>query len=181
MRVLDTARTLHAAQAEFAQFDAWARAGADAWLAVARLADSAVVSNKAEWKAVPALYVSVTLDQARALLRCGLLPDAKRALGTLRAVAAAKHTWGFFFLLALIEARQGARCAVAATRTRPCEPSRAPRCARAPSPPPARQATRPPCAACSRRRARCTVAPPRLPSSSAASRPAARASAASQK
>ena len=83
-------------------------AGADAWLAVARLADSAVVSNKAEWKAVPALYVSVTLDQARALLRAGAAPDAKRALGTLRSVPSAKHAWPFFKLLAVIEARQSA-------------------------------------------------------------------------
>ena len=80
---------------------------ADAWFAIARFAESAVVSNKAEWKASPALYVPFTLDHARALIKAGALADAKRALGTLRSVSSAKHTWEFFKLLAVIEARQG--------------------------------------------------------------------------
>lgn len=83
-------------------------APADTWLSIARLADNAVLSNKIEWKAAPALYVPFTLDQARALMRAGALADAKRSLGTLRSVASAKHTWEFFKLLAIIEARQGA-------------------------------------------------------------------------
>lgn len=80
----------------------------EAWLAIARLADSAL-AKKAEWKAVPSLYVSVVLDQTRALLRAGANADAKRALGTLRSVQTAKHAWHFFKLLAVIEARQSAR------------------------------------------------------------------------
>jgi hypothetical protein len=79
----------------------------DSWHAIARLADSAL-AKKAEWKAAPALYVSVVLDQTRALLRAGANADAKRALGTLRSVQTAKHTWHFFKLLAVIEARQSA-------------------------------------------------------------------------
>ena len=83
----------------------------DAWRAVARLADSAIASNKDAWRGAPALLVPVTLDQARALLRSGTLADAKRVLGTLRSVPEAKHSWAFFKLLAIIEARQGGcRC-----------------------------------------------------------------------
>jgi hypothetical protein len=83
---------------------------AEAWLAIARLADSAL-AKKAEWKAAPSLYVSVVLDQTRALLRAGANADAKRALGTLRSVQTAKHAWHFFKLLAVIEARQSAETA----------------------------------------------------------------------
>jgi hypothetical protein len=77
------------------------------WLSLARQADSAVLPNKAEWKGAPGLYVQFTLDQARALMRAGALADGKRTLGTLRSVPSAKHTWDFFKLLAVIEAKQG--------------------------------------------------------------------------
>lgn len=82
-------------------------ATSDQWLSLARQADSAVLPNKAEWKAAPSLYVPFTLDQARALMRAGALADAKRTLGTLRSVPSAKHSWDFFKLLAVIEAKQG--------------------------------------------------------------------------
>ena len=77
------------------------------WLSISSLADSAIVSNKDAWKASPALYISVTLDQTRALLRCGSVGEAKRTLATLRTVSAAKHSWEFFKLLTIIECRQG--------------------------------------------------------------------------
>jgi hypothetical protein len=82
--------------------------GSDAWRAIARLADSAIAPQRDAWKASPELFVAVTLDHARALLRCGAVGDAKRALGTLRSCAAAKTSWAFFKLLAIIECRQGA-------------------------------------------------------------------------
>ena len=84
------------------------RDSAEGWHAIARLADSAVGNNRDAWKASPALYLSVTLDHTRALLRAGAVGDAKRTLGTLRSVPAAKHSWDFFKLLAIIECRQGA-------------------------------------------------------------------------
>jgi len=77
------------------------------WLSISSLADSAIVSNKDAWKASPSLYLSVTLDQTRALLRCGSVGEAKRTLGTLRSVSIAKHSWEFFKLLTIIECRQG--------------------------------------------------------------------------
>ena len=40
--------------------------------------------------------------------RAGAVGDAKRTLGTLRSVPAAKFSWEFFKLLAIIECRQGA-------------------------------------------------------------------------
>ena len=83
-------------------------AALDGWRAISRLVDSAVVSDRDAWKAAPALYLSVTLDQTRALLRAGAVGDAKRTLGTLRSVPAAKFSWEFFKLLAIIECRQGA-------------------------------------------------------------------------
>lgn len=77
------------------------------WRAISRLADAAVVSSREAWKAAPSLYLSVTLDQTRALLRAGAVGEAKRTLGSLRSVPAAKFSWEFFKLLAIIECRQG--------------------------------------------------------------------------
>jgi hypothetical protein len=81
---------------------------AEPWRALARLAESCIVNNREAWKAAPALYLAVTLDHTRALLRAGATGDAKRTLGSLRSVGAAKYSWEFFKLLAIIECKQGA-------------------------------------------------------------------------
>jgi hypothetical protein len=91
--------------------------GLEQWRAVAALADTAIAPRRDAWKASPELFVAATLDHARALLRIGAVGDAKRALGTLRSCAAAKTSWEFFKLLAIIECRQGAHGGGAASLT----------------------------------------------------------------
>jgi hypothetical protein len=106
-------------------------AAGEAWRGVSRLADSAIASHKDAWKASPELFVAVTLDHARALLRCGAVGDAKRALATLRSCSAAKTSWEFFKLLAIIECKQGAcrarawRCLRSLISPHPPAPARA--------------------------------------------------------
>lgn len=78
------------------------------WRAIASQAEAAIAGHREAWKASPTLYLSVTLDQTRALLRSGSVGEAKKTLGTLRSVAAAKHSWEFFKLLIIIECQQGA-------------------------------------------------------------------------